>query len=334
VVAMGLFNKSTGGTDNIRIGAWLGVLLLFLIFPVLVTKTYYVHLMVLALMWVVLAQSWNLLGGFAGQVSFGHAAFFGTGAYVTGMLTKHFALSPLWGFLACIPVVLILAVFIGYICFRLRGPYFTLSVLALSEILRVITNNLRTLTGGAEGILVIPIFKGKIPYYYMVLAIAVLATLTVHWLMRSKWGYYFLAIREDQEAAEAIGVNTTRYKLYALLVSAAFTGLAGAFYMNFMGYIEPKIVFSIVNISIMMVLVVMLGGVATLSGPVVGAVLMVVISELFRRFVGEGHLVLFGLLVLAIIIFMPNGIIGEAGRLRKFTNRINRPPQQPLERRA
>ena len=130
----------------------------------------------------------------------------------------------------------------------------------------------------------IPIFRSKIPYYYMILAIAVLATATIYLLMRTKWGYYFLAIRENQEAAEAMGVSTIRYKLYSLMVSAFFTGLAGAFYMNFMGYIEPKIVFNIVNISIMMVMVVILGGVATLTGPVVGAVLMVVMQELFRRY--------------------------------------------------
>lgn len=332
---MRLFTGLTGRSGKAGLWPWLPVLAFFLVFPLLTNKTYYIHLMLLVLMWVVLAQSWNLLGGFTGQVSFGHAAFFGTGAYVTGMLSKHFGLSPLWGFPASVPVVLLLALFIGYICFRLRGPYFTLSVLALAEILRVVTNNLRPLTGGAEGILVIPIFRSKIPYYYMILAIAVLATATIYLLMRTKWGYYFLAIRENQEAAEAMGVSTIRYKLYSLMVSAFFTGLAGAFYMNFMGYIEPKIVFNIVNISIMMVMVVILGGVATLTGPVVGAVLMVVMQELFRRYLGETHLVVFGLLVLLIIIFMPNGIIGEVGHVQKFyRQRLKKTDSLPQERGA
>jgi branched-chain amino acid transport system permease protein len=128
--------------------------------------------------------------------------------------------------------------------------------------------------------------------------------------MRSKLGFYFLAIREDQDCAESLGINTTKYKLYSLLISAFFTGVAGSFYMNYMGFIDPGIVFSIADISIMMILVTMLGGAATMAGPAVGAVLYILMSEAFRVYLKSGHLLFFGVLIIVIIIYFPQGIVG------------------------
>ncbi len=297
------------GKSALRAG--LPVLALLLV-PLVLTNPYVLHMLILVLLWVLLGQSWNLLGGYTGQVSFGHAAFFGVGAYATGILVKTTQSAPLaWaGLLLGGLAAVVLALFIGWVCFRLRGPYFALSVLALAEVLRLVALNWKGLTNGAEGILFIPAFTGKAGYYYAILALAAVNLWVIHRVMSGKLGYYFLAIREDQDAAESLGIDTTRYKLVSLLISAFFTGVGGAFYMNYMGFIDPGIVFGIEHISIMMILVTMLGGAATLAGPAVGAVLFILVSEALRVYVKSGHLVFFGALIIAIIIFFPNGIVG------------------------
>ena len=287
-------------------------LALVVVFPLVVRNPYVLHLLILVGLWIVLGQSWNLLGGYTGQVSFGHAAFFGIGAYTTGILVKSgWSPAAAWsGLLLGGLVAALLSAFIGWICFRLRGPYFALAVLALAEVLRLIAVNWTRLTNGAEGILYIPAFTQKAYYYYIVLALAAVNFLVVRWVLKSKLGFYFLAIREDQDCAESLGIDTTKYKLFSLLISAFFTGAAGAFYMNYMGFIDPGIVFSIHDISVMVILVTMLGGVATLEGPAVGAFVYIIVSEVFRVWVKSGHLIFFGVLIIAIIIFFPNGIVG------------------------
>ncbi len=290
----------------------LGGLALLAVLPAIVQNPYVLHMLVLCLLWTVLGQSWNLLGGYTGQVSFGHAAFFGIGAYTTGILVKS-GLSPAaawWGlFLGGLAAAAASAV-IGWICFRLRGPYFALSVLALAEVLRLVALNWKQLTNGAEGILFIPAFNAKAWYYWIVLALAALSMAAIRYVMNGKLGFYFLAIREDQDCAESLGINATKYKLISLLISAFFTGVAGSFYMNYMGFIDPGIVFSVHDISVMMILVTMLGGVATTWGPAVGATIYILMSEAFRTYLKSGHLVFFGILIIVIIIFFPQGIVG------------------------
>jgi branched-chain amino acid transport system permease protein len=276
------------------------------------------------MLWILLGQSWNLLGGFTGQVSFGHAAFFGVGAYTSAILVKSgFSAAAAWsGLLLGGIVAALIASVIGWICFRLRGPYFALSVLALSEVLRLVAVNWKQLTNGAEGILYIPAFTSKAYYYWIILALAAICFAVIRAVMRSKLGFYFLSIREDQDCAESLGVDTTKYKLYSLLISAFFTGAAGSFYMNYMGFIDPGIVFSVHDISVMMILVTMLGGVATMWGPAVGAVIYILVSELFRVWVKSGHLIFFGVLIILIIIFFPQGIVGTIKQWR--TSRLQR----------
>jgi branched-chain amino acid transport system permease protein len=237
--------------------------LLFL--PAATQNPYLLHMAILSLLWAVLGQSWNLLGGYTGQISFGHAAFFGVGAYTTGILIKSGFSAPAawWGLPLGGLAAAAVAALIGWICLRLRGSYFSLSVLALSEVLRLVAVNWKQLTNGAEGILLIPAFTGKIWYYYIVLALAALTFVVIGWVMGSKPGYYFLAIREDQDCAESLGIDTSKYKLLSVLLSAFFTGVAGGFYLNYIGFIDPGIVFSVEDISIMMILVTMLGGAAT-----------------------------------------------------------------------
>ncbi|HXB56242.1 MAG TPA: branched-chain amino acid ABC transporter permease [Vicinamibacteria bacterium] len=284
--------------------------LLFL--PAATQNPYLLHMAILSLLWVVLGQSWNLLGGYTGQISFGHAAFFGVGAYTAGILVKSGFSAPAawWGLPLGGLTAAAVAALIGWICLRLRGSYFSLSVLALSEVLRLVAVNWKQLTNGAEGILLIPAFTEKIWYYYIALGLAALSFAVIRWVMGSKAGYYFLAIREDQDCAESLGIDTTKYKLLSVLLSAFFTGVAGGFYLNYMGFIDPGIVFSVADISIMMILVTMLGGAATSLGPAVGAVIFILVSELLRVWVKQGHLIFFGVLMIGIIIFFPNGIVG------------------------
>jgi len=288
------------------------------LFPLAVSNPYVLHLLIMSLLWILLGQSWNLLGGYTGQVSFGHAAFFGVGAYTSAILVKlGFSTAVAWsGLLLGGIMAALVASVIGWICFRLRGPYFALAVLALSEVLRLVAVNWKQLTNGAEGILYIPAFTSKVYYFWIILALAALCFGVIRVVMRSKLGFYFLSIREDQDCAESLGIDTTKYKLYSLLISAFFTGVAGSFYMNYLGFIDPGIVFSVHNISVMMILVTMLGGVATMWGPAVGAVLYILVSELFRVWVRSGHLIFFGVLIIVIIIFFPQGIVGTISQWR------------------
>ncbi len=260
----------------------LGLLALFAIFPLVVGSDYYRHIFILALMWVVIGSSWNLLAGYTGQISFGHAIFFGVGAYSAGICTTKLGISAWWGMLLGGPMAVLSGLFLGWICFRLRGSYFNLATLAIAEVFRLVAIYWRDFTEGMQGILIITTFRSKIPYYFLALGLAALCVFAISRIMKSKWGFYFVAIREDQDAAEALGISSFRYKSLSLMVSSFFTGLAGAFYMNYMGFIDPEVVFSLYFISIMAILVAIIGGAGTIWGPPAGAFIMVLLQELFR----------------------------------------------------
>ena len=304
--------------------------ILFLGFPLVVRSDYYQHLMILALLWVIIGSAWNLLAGYTGQVSFGHAMFFGIGAYTAGILTTKFQVSAWWGMMFGGVLAMLIGLFVGWVCFRLRGPYFALATLAGGEIFRLIATNWESLTEGMVGILIIQSFRSKLPYYYIVLALAFLCVYVIHLVMKSKWGYYFVSIREDQDAAESLGINTTLYKNISLLISSFFTGMAGAFYMNYMAFIDPHVVFSLHYISIMAILVGIVGGVATITGPAVGAFIMVGLQETFRsaffglapRWTSQAHALVFGLLVIFVILFLSNGIVGDWPKIKRNILRI------------
>ena len=294
---------------------------LLALLPLIGLSSYAMHILIMVIMWSVIGMAWNLLSGYCGQVSFGHAAFFGTGAYTAGMLYSKFGLSGWWGVPASVVVVTAFALVIGYICLRLRGPFFALATLSMGVILRIVAENLVDFTGGDLGIMIRErTWVEKIWYYYIILAIACGTFLVVKKVIESKLGYYFVAIREDQDAAESLGINTTLYKTIALVLSAVLTGFAGAFYTNYMGYIDPKVVFALHDISIVAIMVVMVGGVATYWGPVVGALIMVLLAEMIRSlpYLGTAHQTFFGILLIVIIIFLPNGIVGDFPKLKKL----------------
>lgn len=286
-----------------------------------VNANYWLHNIILVVMWSVIGMSWNLLSGYCGQVSFGHAAFFGIGAYTAGLLYAKLGLSAWWGLAATVPVVGLAALVIGFVCLRLRGPFFALATIAVGVILRVVAENLTGFTGGDLGIMIRErTWVEKTWYYYIILALAAATFWFVERVVASRLGYFFVAIREDQDAAESLGIDTTRYKTVALVFSAVLAGFAGAFYMNYMGYIDPKVVFALHDISVMAIMVVMVGGVATRWGPVVGAVIMILLAELIRTIpkIGTAHHTLFGVLLIVVIIFLPNGVVGDAAKLRRL----------------
>jgi branched-chain amino acid transport system permease protein len=275
------------------------------------------HILILILLYVTLGSAWNILGGFTGQLSVGHAAFFGIGAYTAAIIARATALSP-WLALLLGPIIALpLALLIGKICFRLRGPYFTLATIAVGEVVRLVALNWRDFTGGAVGVVIRPsVFSGtdKIPYYYIILAIAVMTVSLCYYISRGRLGYFFMAIREDQETAEAIGIDTTKYKLVALGFSASLTAIAGAFYANYFLFVDPTVVLPLA-LSVEIVLMAIIGGIGTVAGPVLGAVLLKLSSEVFRNVFEQANLLIYGALLIVVILFIPDGLIGGLRRL-------------------
>ncbi len=280
---------------------------------------YFQGLLIFVLLWVIMGTSWNLLAGFTGQVSFGHAAYFGIGAYAAALPYLHWGISPWWGLLTGGITAVILGYVLGIMVFRLRGPYFALGTLASAEILRIIFGEEKWLSNGHNGILYMTTWVSKYPYYFVALILTIGTILSVKIVMKSKAGYYFLSIREDEDAAEAIGIDTKKYKNIATIISTFWAGMAGAFYMIYMGFVDPETVFALHNISIITILVGIIGGVGTIWGPAVGAVIMVLVQELFRSsffglapdWVSRFHAMAFGLLVIFVILYVAGGVVGD-----------------------
>lgn len=297
------------------------VLLLFLVvLPHLLPNPFYVHIAVMMAVFALLGGAWNIIGGYGGQLSLGHAAFFGTGAYASTLLVNAYGISPwitLWvGGLAG----LLLSIPVGIICFRLRGPYFAIATIGLAEVLRLLVLHFRGLTQGAQG-LTVP-FKGdapwhlqfgsKIPYYYLALAMAVAVVLMVQRMERARLGHYLVAIGQNQDAAEAVGINTARAKGRALALSAFITGVGGAFYAQYTYVIHPDSVFGL-GLSIQIALVAIVGGVGTVLGPVLGAIIMeAFIQSTQIAFAGQYpglELMVYGGLLVGVILWRPRGVI-------------------------
>ncbi|MFP5262631.1 MAG: branched-chain amino acid ABC transporter permease [Blastocatellia bacterium] len=296
-----------------KLAPYLSIPLLFLIAaPFIFQARYAQHVLILVLLYVMLGSAWNILGGFAGQLSLGHAAFFGIGAYAAAVIASKSALSPWWAMIAGPVVALPVALVVGWVCFRLRGPYFTLATIAVGEVVRLVALNWQALTGGAVGVVIRPsVFSGtsKLPYYYIILVMAAAAVTLCYFVSRGRLGYFLMAIREDDETAESIGIDTTRYKLAALGLSAAITAAAGAFYANYFLFIDPTIVLPLA-LSVEIVLMAIIGGLGTVAGPVLGAVLLKLSSEIFRSYFEQANLLIYGALLITVILFMPGGLMG------------------------
>ena len=292
--------------------------------PLVTSNPFILHLGITALLWTLLGASWNLLGGFAGQVSFGHAAFFGVGAYATMIGYVRLGLAPWYGMLLGGAAATLVSLPIGLICFRLRGPYFSLATLAVAEIVRLVALNWEGLTNGPVGLLITALpevrlggrtvnWESKLPFYFVIAACAAVAMAATWRLSRARLGAYLVAVREDEDAAESVGIDTVRAKVLTLALSAFFTGLGGGFYGFYFRYVDPDAVFPIA-LSVEMVFIAVVGGLATVIGPVIGAVFLTTVAELFRERFQVGHLIFYGLFMMLAIRYLPEGIWGGMRR--------------------
>jgi branched-chain amino acid transport system permease protein len=269
---------------------------------------YGVRTMLQLFMWIALAQSWNLISGLTGYVSFGHVAFFGMGAYSTGILIARLAWPWPLAALAGGVMAMVLALVIGWPCLRLKGPYFAIAMLGLNEVLRVIVSYYEGLTGGGSG-LSLPTLHASVPIYYAMGLVALAVTGLTYVIITSRFGLRLMTIREDEVAAEAMGINTFRYKLYAFLLSAVAPGIVGGLAARDQGYIEPTSVFPLIT-TITMIVMALFGGKGTIWGPVLGAILLFTFQELvWARFIYL-HQLLFGAIIVAVVLLMPRGILG------------------------
>ncbi len=291
-----------------------------ILLPVAVRQPTGRNTLTLMLMLAQVGVAWNILGGYAGQMSLGQAAFYGTGAYVSTALLLRLGVSPWIGMAAGAAVAALLAVVVGWPCFRLRGHYFAMATIAVGEIVQAIATNWDAI-GGAVG-LYLPVEEhglagfvfnvSRLPYYYIALGLLAV-TLLVNWaVVRSHLGYYFRAIKDEPDAARSLGVSLTRYKLAAIALSAALTAAGGTLYAQKELYIDPGSVLS-TALSIRISLAAILGGVGTIFGPVVGAAVLTGIDEASRiTFGGTGRgtdLVVYGLLIVLIAVFRPGGLV-------------------------
>lgn len=274
--------------------------------------------MVLVLFWTLLytalASSWNIVGGYAGQISFGHSAFYGVGAYIVTLLLID-GVSAFLALLAAGLLPVTLAILVGYPTFRLRGPFFAIATIGIGEMIRIFANNLEAVfPGGSSGLLVpSPRGWGAAEFYYLALALAILTILTSRFIKNSKFGLALVAIRDDEDAAETLGINVTVHKMFALMISAFFVGLAGGVVALRTAYIYPDDVFSL-GFSVVMILMPLIGGIGSLWGPVLGAVIFTIVDQVISVSLPFVKLLVFGGLIIVILIVEPNGLIGAAKR--------------------
>jgi branched-chain amino acid transport system permease protein len=299
-----------------------------LAYPWILTKPFPQHLMTVVFLYAMLGTAWNMLGGFAGQVSLGHAAYFGLGAYTSTLLLTKAGLSPWLGMFAGVVVALAIALPLGYASFRLGGRYFTMATIVIGEVVRIVFTSW-SWVGGAVGIF-LPILpesfvdfqfhSSKRPYYYIMLSLLLITMAVAYWVQKSRLGYYLKAIRDDPVAARSLGISVIKYKLSALALSVVFTAMAGTFYAQFVLFIDPVSTMPFL-ISLTIALVTILGGIGTLWGPVIGSFVLIPITQLTRVYLGGAaralDLVVYGPLVIFIAILQPDGLVPMFRRVQE-----------------
>ena len=292
---------------------------LALAYPFLISVPYYLHLGILTLVWVILAQGQNLVQGYTGYVSIAQGAFMGVGAYLSAILSVRYGW-PVWGTIALAPLVTgVFALVVGYPSLRVKGHYFAIVTLAYNMVIFVVFMNFTSLTSGESGIpkiprpesFVLPVFgevafSSRLGYYYLALAWTALAMVAVTLIVRSRVGRVLVAIRQNEPLAEALGIACWRYKLFAFVGSALLAGLSGALFAHYMGFINPTPFAA--DTSLNAILAVILGGSGTLAGPVVGAAIVTFLPE-YLRIAETYRMIVYGLILVLATIFMPRGIV-------------------------
>jgi branched-chain amino acid transport system permease protein len=283
----------------------------------------YLHIVILLYLYAYLTTSWNIVGGFAGVLPLGHAAFVGIGAYTSTVLSLQYGISPWIGMLVGAVIASLVGVIIGLPTLKMRGAYFALATIAFAEGIRVMVENIDALgpfkLNGPRGLQIPPLktglahfmFAEKEPYYYIIL-VMLAGVLTFTWVIsRSKLGYYLMAGGEEPEAAEALGVNVARAKLTAMAISSFLTAFAGTFWAQFTLYIHPKSVMSL-DMSFEIAFIALIGGRGSIAGPVLGALLLRPVSDFSRIYFGSTlpglHLIIFGVVLILVMLYQPRGL--------------------------
>lgn len=294
------------------------LLLGIVLYPLVFSSNFAVNFGILVLFFALIGQSWNIAGGFAGQLSFGHAAFFGIGAYCSTILQLRLGVSPWLGLPASVLAGALAGGLIALLSFRagLKGSYFALITLAFAEAFRIVANSL-AITGGGVGLL-IPLqrsaanfqFPSRVGFYYVIAALAVLSIALALWLKRSRFGARLAAIRENEDAARALGIDALREKVKVMALSGGMCAAGGTFYAQYFLYIDPAVTFG-VDKSVEMLLVSMIGGAGTVYGPLIGSFLLTLVGEVTRNLTeAQGlSLIIYGCLLVVIIGFLPNGLV-------------------------
>lgn len=309
------------GGSSLKIAGLAGLAIVMIALPQVVKSSFAIDIFIRILLFSFIGVAWNLMGGYAKQLSLGHAAYFGLGAYTSTIMQVNYGISPWIGMLAGGVVAMLASLPIGWLCFRLRGPYFTIATIATAQVLMLIFLKFRDFAWGAEGTTIPNLgssplmlqFETKASYYYVVLGLLALGLAITYKIEQSWIGYYLVAIGEDEDAAEAIGVNAPRIKRDIYMISAFLTALAGTFYTQYIYFIDPATAFSF-NISIEAALVAIVGGIGTLWGPVIGTVLLETTSALLQSWLGSStggiQLTVYALILMAVILWRPTGLMG------------------------
>ena len=305
-----------------------GLFVLLILVPFFFRGYFQRHVAIMILMWSTIGVAWNMLAGYAGQTSLGHAVYFGIGAYTTGILFAKANITPWIGGILGAFFAAVMAGGLGFPLFRLSGFYFSIATIALGEIVWILFTNWDWV-GGARGLFIPSVgdswtfiqFSNKIPYYYIILSLFAITFLAAYFLSKSRAGYYFRAVRDEYEAAMSLGVDIRKYKTLAYAFSAFFTALAGAFYACYILYIDPDSVL-MGKISIQICFFTILGGIGELWGPLAGAIALIPISEFARiHFSGGGRavdLLIYGVLIVLFAIYQPHGVIGMFKKIHKW----------------
>jgi branched-chain amino acid transport system permease protein len=304
-----------------------------LLIPLLSDNLFLQDATILILLWAGLASAWNIAGGFAGQVSLGHAAFFGLGAYTSTLMKLHLGVSPWIGMLCGGGLVVLASGFIAFAATRLRGPYFTLVTLAFASVLQIVAARWYGFTRGNEG-LSIPfepglanfMFTGKLAWTVTILCYVVGVYVLGAWVTRSRFGFQLAGMREDEDASESLGVDTRLLKVVAIALSAFLTALGGTFYAQYIGFVDPGYVLSI-DLSVKFALMCIIGGLATPAGPILGAVLITALEMFLRAKWGGAksglYLIVYGCLLILVVRVMPEGLVAGVPSLLKRWKRAH-----------
>ena len=294
------------------------LIVLLLVLPLFIHNPFYQDLLVMTFIFGTLASAWNITGGFAGQVSVGHTAFFGIGAYTSTILYMKFGISPWIGMVAGGGLAILAAIVIGYPCFRLTSHFFAIATISIGEVFRRLASFWSGATGGGKGLL-LPFdtglasfqFQSKLPYIYISLLMMLLLVYITYRMSKARLGFYLISLREDQDASESLGIDTSRYKLFAFMISVFFTAMAGSIYTQYLMFVDPPTAFSL-SLSIQLILLTVIGGLGTIIGPVIGSFILTPLDVLLRGWFGgiSGvNFIVYSIILIITVLYFPDGVM-------------------------